>query len=129
MRGWGEQCVELCRANLEKSATTPSTPGVCGPRPRGPQCLETIRAQANLSNSASVWPPGQRGMLDRGGSGQTVLPDRALCLPTFSHFLIANKLLYPSQPPAIPLQEADPPFWRTPVQPTASPVRGLAPFP
>jgi hypothetical protein len=24
---------------------------------------------------------------------EAVLPDRALCLPTFSHFLIVNKLL------------------------------------
>jgi hypothetical protein len=32
---------------------------------------------------------------------EAVLPDRALCLPTFSHFLIVNKLLSLSPPPVV----------------------------
>ena len=32
---------------------------------------------------------------------EAVLPDKALCLPTFSHFLIVNKFLSLSPPPVV----------------------------
>ena len=44
---------------------------------------------------------------------EAVLPDRALCLPTFSHFLIVNKLL--SLPSGRDLRRRLPPLLLLPV--------------
>jgi hypothetical protein len=54
-----------------------------------PPCVRKVRA---------TWPNGEWGYSTRRHMlepvrPEAVLPDRALCLPTFSHFLIVNKLL------------------------------------
>ena len=36
---------------------------------------------------------------------EAVLPDRALCLPTFSHFFIVNKTSLSLRPPFLSLSE------------------------
>ena len=61
----------------------------------GPQ---TFWALLCVAERRATWPNGEwrystrRHMLEPERP-EAVLPDRALCLPTFSHFLIVNKQL------------------------------------
>ena len=62
----------------------------------------TFKAQ-NVSNTLWAYAtmerkPGAGLMRLLQGRLEAMLPDRALCLLTFSHFLIVNKLLSPSTP-------------------------------
>ena len=54
-------------------------------------CLSSL-----VSARRTTWPNGEWGYSTRGHMlepvrPEAVLPDRALCLPTFSHLLIVNK--------------------------------------